>query len=103
MLHDAVVEGSSLLLSRIACREQQVNSRVCVQMSLADLTRVHSLTAPTNGATGAIGAERRVAYAEETQEGLNILTAWAASNLSRQDDTDFQVMVRMLCFLAARS
>ena len=65
-------------------------------MSLADLTRVHRMTTPANTASGTIGAERRVAYAEETQEGLNLMVNWASCNISRQDDSEFQVMVRIV-------
>ena len=62
-------------------------------MSQADLTRVHKMTTPDSMPTGSIGEERRVAYAEESQEGLNIMMHWAACNLSRPDDSEFQVMV----------
>lgn len=67
----------------------------CLQMSLADLTRVHRMTTPDTESSGAIGAERRVAYAEESQEGLNIMMNWASCNISRPDDSEFQVLVRV--------
>jgi hypothetical protein len=62
-------------------------------MSLADLTRVHHLQ--DNPGAGGIGTERRVAYAEESQEGLNLMMQWAATNCSRPDDLEFQVLVRL--------
>lgn len=71
-----------------------------MQMSLADLTRVHKLTTPDNAGTGGIGEERRVAYAEESQEGLNIMMHWAACNISRPDDSDFHLMVRCVLMFA---
>lgn len=62
-------------------------------MSLADLTRCHDEQEGRLSSTG-LGNQRRVAYADETQEGINALMQWASGSVSRSDDIELQVLVR---------
>lgn len=66
----------------------------CLQMSLADLTRCHNEQEGRDPAATGLGSQRRVAYADESQEGINSLMSWAAMMVSRPDDIELQVLVR---------
>lgn len=68
---------------------------MCLQMSLADLTRCHNEQEGRDPASTGLGSQRRVAYADESQEGINSLMSWASVNASKPDDIELQVLVRL--------
>ena len=68
-------------------------------MSLADLTRCHHEQAGRDPAATGLGNQRRVAFADESQEGINSLMSWAAVTVSKPDDIELQVLVLPLLSL----
>jgi hypothetical protein len=62
-----------------------------VQMSGADLTRVHIAQVSEAAATM---NKRRVAVVADSEEGLTSLAEWTAANCSRPDDIEFKLLVR---------
>lgn len=75
-----------------------------MQMSLADLTRCHNEQEGRDPAATGLGSQRRVAYADESQEGINSLMNWASLSVSKPDDIELQVLVLIrfaMCIPAA--
>eukprot|EP00892_Ulva_mutabilis_P007955 jgi/Ulvmu1/5531/UM023_0067.1 len=70
------------------------------KMSLADLTRCHNEQEGRDPAATGLGSQRRVAYADESQEGINSLMSWAATMVSRPDDIELQVLINRNSMLA---
>jgi hypothetical protein len=68
---------------------------MAVQMSGADLTRVHIAKASE---TTAKMNQRRVAVVANSEEALTSLSEWTAANCSRPDDMEFKLLVRHAMF-----
>ena len=96
-LHDSSQPYASLgytanmCLITIVCRP--TGWVAALQMSLADLTRCHHEQEGRDPAATGLGNQRRVAFADESQEGINSLMSWAAMMVSKPDDIELQVLV----------
>jgi hypothetical protein len=51
---------------------------------------------------GEIGAQRRVALAAESEEGLRSLMDWTSSHIARHDDVEFKLLVCCRCTVSVR-